>query len=125
MERKPKVEQSGPPSPSMVALTSLFVYPGVGHFMVKQFSRGLVFGGLFTLGVLGMIAEMWNMLGPILKMYSGEALALSSTPVSWGRMAFWFLTTSALWLGGAWHAYSVARTMVRESASTAVPDEES
>lgn len=108
----------------MVALTSLFVYPGVGHFMVRAPKKGLLFGALFSLGLGGIVMEMWIMLGPLLKAYSGEALTISSTPVKWGRIVFWFLATTALWLGGAWDAFGLAKGLAAESESLPQSEEE-
>lgn len=91
-----------PLKPWAAVLITLFVYPGVAHFMLGARKAGAVLLLLFTLLTGGLLYEIFLLAKPLL------LLMLKSKPmettVDWPRILFWIVGSSLLWVGGALHS---------------------
>ena len=94
-----KVESpSGNRGVMAVVLMSLFAYPGTGHFVLKEYSRGTFWVVLYTLTLLGALLAL---LLTVYRFYSGftmgdfdEGVSSSLVPMvaMVGFGAAWFMT---------------------------------
>lgn len=109
MQPKNIVEDKGPPSPTMVLLLSLFGYPGVGHFMCGGKKSGTLVALVFTGLTLGLVVELMNLLGPLLKLLT-EGVPMEVAP-DWTRISFWIASTTVVWLGSGLHSYFLAKKL--------------
>lgn len=98
-----------PPNPTIVFLLSLFGYPGVGHFMVGARALGAVFVVVFTGLTLGILWEMWFMVGPLLKLIT-QGTPMDIAP-NWARIGFWIVSTGVVWIGSGLHSYVLAKRL--------------
>lgn len=103
--------ENAPPTPGLVLLFSLFGYPGFGHFWVGSRKLGVVIALLFTALTLGILYEMWTLVGPLFRLIT-EGIAMDVSP-NWPRIAFWLVATGVVWLAAGLHSYVLAKSLQR------------
>lgn len=108
----------------MVVLTSLFVYPGLGHFMVKRKKQGIVLAVVFSLSLVVMLFEVWILIKPILATYTAlssleASVSQPTMPSNLGRIALWVLVSTVIWGAGGAHCGMVASAQAADSPEAA------